>query len=142
MRELGEAPVGRLLLKYSLPAIVGTVISAVYNIIDSIVIGQAIDDPNVVSGIAVTFPVMNLATALGMLVGAGAATRVSIVMGQKDQRAAELILGNCVQLTVIIGVVYAGLFAAFIDPILRMFGASDHSLPYAREFMLWVLPGC
>ena len=115
MRELGEAPVGRLLLKYSLPAIVGTVISAVYNIIDSIVIGQAIDDPNVVSGIAVTFPVMNLATALGMLVGAGAATRVSIVMGQKDQRAAELILGNCVQLTVIIGVVYAGLFAAFID---------------------------
>ena len=94
MRELGEAPVGRLLLKYSLPAIVGTVISAVYNIIDSIVIGQAIDDPNVVSGIAVTFPVMNLATALGMLVGAGAATRVSIVMGQKDQRAAELILGS------------------------------------------------
>lgn len=142
LQELGTAPVGKLLLKYSLPAVVGTVISAVYNIIDSIVIGHAIDDPNVVSGIAVTFPVMNVITALGMLIGAGAATRVSIVMGQKDLRVAQIILGNCVQLTLIIGVLYAATFAIFIDPILRVFGASDNSLPYAREFMLWVLPGC
>lgn len=142
LRELSTAPVGRLLLKYSLPAVVGTVVSAVYNIIDSIVIGHAIDDPNVVSGIAVTFPVMNLVTALGMLIGAGAATRVSIVLGQNDKRVAEIILGNCVQLTLIIGLAYAGLFSIFIDPILCMFGASPNSLPYAREFMLWVLPGC
>lgn len=142
MHELGNAPIGRLLLKYSLPAVVGTVISAVYNIIDSIVIGHAIDDPNVVSGIAVTFPVMNLVTALGMLIGAGAATRVSIVLGQKDMKVAETILGNCVQLTLIIGLLYAMTFAIFMDPVLRMFGASDNSLPYAREFMLWVLPGC
>lgn len=142
LRELSTAPVGRLLLKYSLPAVVGTVVSAVYNIIDSIVIGHAIDDPNVVSGIAVTFPVMNLVTALGMLIGAGAATRVSIVLGQNDKRVAEIILGNCVQLTIIIGLAYVGLFSIFIDPILRMFGASPNSLPYAREFMLWVLPGC
>lgn len=81
LRELGTAPIWRILLKYSLPAVVGTVVSAIYNIIDSIVIGHAIDDPNVVSGIAVTFPVMNLVTALGMLIGAGAATRVSIVLG-------------------------------------------------------------
>lgn len=142
LQELGTAPVGKLLLKYSLPAVVGTVISAVYNIIDSIVIGHAIDDPNVVSGIAVTFPVMNVVTALGMLIGAGAATRVSIVMGQKDLRVAQIILGNCVQLTLIIGLLYAATFAIFMDPILRIFGASDNSLPYAREFMLWVLPGC
>ena len=142
LQELGTAPVGKLLLKYSLPAVVGTVISAVYNIIDSIVLGHAIDDPNVVSGIAVTFPVMNVVTALGMLIGAGAATRVSIVMGQKDLRAAQIILGNCVQLTLIIGLLYAATFAIFMDPILRIFGASDNSLPYAREFMLWVLPGC
>lgn len=140
--ELGTAPVGKLLLKYSLPAVVGTVISAVYNIIDSIVIGHAIDDPNVVSGIAVTFPVMNIVTALGMLIGAGAATRVSIVMGQKDMRVAQIILGNCVQLTLIIGILYASAFAVFMDPVLRIFGASDNSLPYAREFMMWVLPGC
>ncbi|MDE6446703.1 MAG: polysaccharide biosynthesis C-terminal domain-containing protein, partial [Muribaculaceae bacterium] len=104
-------------------------------------IGHAIDDPNVVSGIAVTFPVMNLVTALGMLIGAGAAARTSIVLGQNDKRMAELILGNCVQLTLIIGFVYALGFSVFIDPILRMFGASDNSLPYAREFMLWVMPG-
>ena len=142
LRELGTAPIGKILLKYSLPAVVGTVVSAIYNIIDSIVIGHAIDDPNVVSGIAVTFPVMTLVTALGMLIGAGAATRVSIVLGQNDKKMAETILGNCVQLTLIIGIVYVGAFSIFIDPILKMFGASPNTLPYAREFMLWVLPGC
>lgn len=141
LKELGTAPVARLLVKYSLPAVVGTVVSALYNIIDSIVIGHAIDDPNVVSGIAVTFPVMNLATALGMLIGAGAATRVSIVLGQKDKARAELILGNSVLLTVIIGIVYMSVFAVFLDKILVLFGASPNSLPYAREFLLWVLPG-
>lgn len=142
LRELGTAPIGKILLKYSLPAVVGTVVSAIYNIIDSIVIGHAIDDPNVVSGIAVTFPVMTLVTALGMLIGAGAATRVSIVLGQNDKKMAETILGNCVQLTLIIGIAYVGAFSIFIDPILKMFGASPNTLPYAREFMLWVLPGC
>ena len=141
LQELGNAKVWKLLLKYSLPAVVGTVVMAVYNIIDSIVIGHAIADPNVVSGIAVTFPVMNLGTALGMLIGAGAATRVSIVMGQDNRRQAEIILGNSVQLTVFIGVTYITLFAIFITPILKMFGASPNSLPYAREFMLWILPG-
>ncbi len=141
LRELGHASIGRLLFKYSIPAVIGTVVMSIYNIIDSIVIGHAIDDPNVVSGIAVTFPVMNLATALGMLIGAGSATRVSIVMGQNDKRMAEIILGNSVQLTVLIGIAYITLFAIFLDPILRLFGASPNSLPYAREFLLWVLPG-
>lgn len=141
LKELGSATIWRLLLKYSLPAVVGTVVMAIYNIIDSIVIGHAIDDPNVVSGIAVTFPVMNLATALGMLIGAGSATRISIVMGQKDKRMAEIILGNSVQLTVIIGLAYITLFAIFLTPILKIFGASPNSLPYAREFLMWVLPG-
>ncbi|MDE5902650.1 MAG: MATE family efflux transporter [Muribaculaceae bacterium] len=141
LKELATAPIGRLLLKYSLPAVTGTVVSALYNIIDSIVIGHAIPDPNVVAGIAVTFPVMTLATALGMLIGAGAATRVSIVLGQKDHRRAEVILGNSVQLSIIIGIIYASCFAIFIDPILTMFGASPATLPYAREFILWVLPG-
>lgn len=141
LKELGEAPVGKLLLKYSLPAVVGTVVMAIYNIIDSVVIGHAIDDPNVVSGIAVTFPVMNLATALGMLIGAGAATRVSIVMGQNDRNRAELILGNSVLLTIIIGCSYMAGFAIFMKPILTLFGASPNSMPYAYEFLMWVLPG-
>lgn len=142
IKELGSAPVGKLLIKYSLPAVVGTVVSAIYNIIDSIVIGHAIDDPSVVSGIAVTFPVMNLVVALGMLIGAGAAARVSIVMGQNDKHVAEIILGNCVKLTIFIGLGYMAVFYIFMDPILRAFGASANSLPYAREFMMWVLPGC
>ena len=141
LKELGTEKIWKLLLKYSLPAVVGTVVMSVYNIIDSIVIGHAIDDPNVVSGIAVTFPVMNLATALGMLIGAGSATRVSIVMGQNDRKMAEIILGNSVQLTVFIGLVYISAFAIYLDPILRLFGASPNSLPYAREFLMWVLPG-
>lgn len=141
LQEFAEAKIWRLLFKYSLPAVVGTVVMAFYNIIDSIVIGHAIDDPNVVSGIAVTFPVMNLATALGMLIGAGATTRISIVMGQDDSRAAEEILGNSVLLTVGIGLAYVSVFAIFLDPILMLFGASPNSLPYAREFLIWVLPG-
>ena len=140
LKELSTAPIWRILLKYSLPAVTGIVVTALYNIIDSIVIGHAIDDPNVVAGIAVTFPVMNLSSALGMLIGAGAATRVSIVMGQDDRRMAEIILGNCVQLTLIIGLTYTTLFTIFLDPILRAFGASDASLPYAREFLLWAMP--
>ena len=141
LKELGSAKIWRLLLKYSLPAVVGTVVMSIYNIIDSIVIGHAIDDPNVVSGIAVTFPVMNLATALGMLIGAGSATRISIVMGQQNKNLAERILGNSVQLTVIVGITYITLFAIFLTPILKVFGASPNSLPYAREFLIWVLPG-
>lgn len=141
LKELSTAPVGKILLKYSLPAVTGTVVSALYNIIDSIVIGHAIDDPNVVAGIAVTFPVQNLGTAFGMLIGAGAATRISIVLGQKDHHRAAMILGNSVQLTILIGVIYTTVFAIFLEPLLRLFGASDASLPYAKEFLLWVLPG-
>lgn len=141
LRELGTAPVGKMLLKYSLPAVVGTVVSALYNIIDSVVIGHAIEDSNVVAGIAVTFPVMNLATALGMLIGAGAATRVSIVLGQKDKARAEQILGNSVVLSVLIGLAYITTFAIFLKPILTLFGASAKTMPYAYEFLMWVLPG-
>lgn len=141
MLELGSRPVGKLLFKYSLPAVVGMVVQALYNIIDSMVIGHAIDDPNVVAGIAVTFPVMNLATALGMLIGAGSATRISIVLGQKDHRRAQLILGNSVQLTVYIGLAYITVFALFLDKILMLFGASPNTLPYAHEFLMWLLPG-
>lgn len=141
LKELASAPIWRILLKYSLPAVVGTVVMALYNIIDSIVIGHAIDDPNVVAGIAVTFPVQNLGTAFGMLIGAGAATRISIVLGQKDHKRAALILGNSVQLTILVGVLYTSAFAIFLEPLLRLFGASDASLPYAKEFLTWVLPG-
>ena len=141
VKELSTAPVGRLLLKYSIPAVIGTVVMAVYHIIDSMVIGHAVPDPNVVAGIAVSFPVMNIATAFGMLIGAGSAARVSIVLGQNDRRQAAIILGNSVQLTLFIGIIYVTVFALFMDQILVLFGASPASLPYAREFLFWLLPG-
>ncbi len=141
LKELGTAPIGKILWKYSLPAVIGTVVTSIYHLIDSIVIGHAIDDPNVISGIAVTFPVMSLSGALGMLIGAGAATRISIVMGQKDKPRAELILGNAVVLSIIIGILYSLTFFVFLDPILKVFGASPYSLPYARQFMQWIIPG-
>lgn len=141
LMELGTGSIWRLLLKYSLPAVVGTVVMAIYNIIDSIVIGHAIPDPNVVAGIAITFPVMNIATAFGMLIGAGSATRISIVMGQDDRRLAAVILGNSVQLTIIVGIFYVLLFTLFLDKILLLFGGSPHTIPYAKEFLMWVLPG-
>lgn len=141
VKELGTAPIARILWKYSLPAVIGTVVTSIYHLIDSIVIGHAIDNPNVITGIAVTFPVMSLSGALGMLIGAGAATRISIVMGQKDIGRARLILGNSVVLTFIIGILYMSGFLIFLDPILRAFGASDASLPYARQFMQWLIPG-
>ncbi len=141
IKELSVEPVGKLLWKYSLPAVVGTVVMALYHIIDSMVIGHAVPDPNVVAGIAVSFPVMNIATAFGMLIGAGASTRVSIVLGQNDHKGAALILGNSVQLTILVGIFYASCLAIFINPILDLFGASDATRPYAREFLLYLLPG-
>ena len=141
LSELATTPVGRLLWKYSLPAVIGTVVTALYNLIDSIVIGHAIADPNVIAGIAVTFPVMTLSGALGMLIGAGAATRISIALGQKDKPRAEMILGNSVVMTILIGITYITCFYIFLDPILRVFGASDATIVYARQFMQWILPG-
>lgn len=141
IRELGTAPVARLLFKYSLPAVIGTVVTSLYHLIDSIVIGHAIADPNVIAGIAVTFPVMSLSGAFGMLIGAGCATRISIVLGQKDMARAENILGNSVLLTLIIGLFYTSALFIFLDPILKIFGASPASLPYARTFMQWIIPG-
>jgi putative MATE family efflux protein len=84
---------------------------------------------------------MNLSAAVGTLIGAGAAARISIVLGQNDKRKAELILGNSLVLTLLFGVIYVSIFAIFIDDILRLFGASEVTLPYAHDFMAYILPG-
>lgn len=140
IHQLGNAPVGRLLWKYSLPAIVGIVVMSLYNVVDRIFIGQGVGS-DAISGLAVTFPVMNLASALGLLIGAGASARTSIVLGQNDKRQAELILGNSLVMTIVLGICYLTVFRVFLDDILRAFGASDVTLPYARDFMRVILPG-
>lgn len=132
---------GRLLWHYSLPAVAGMVIVSVYNVIDRIFIGHAVGS-DAIAGLAITFPVMNLATAFGILVGAGAAARVSILLGQGRHDRAQQVLGNALVLTLIIGTLYVTAFGIWLDDILRAFGASARTLPYAHDFMAVLLPGC
>ena len=138
--RLDKAPVGRLLWEYSVPAVVGIVVMSIYNVIDRIFIGQGVG-PDAIAGLAITFPVMNVSSAFGVLIGVGASARMSIALGQGDHRRADLILGNSIVMTLVFGTFYVAMFAVFIDPVLRLFGASDTSLPYARDFMLYILPG-
>lgn len=140
LNELAVTPVGRLLFRYSLPAIVGMVVNSLYNVIDRIFIGQGVG-PDAITGLAITFPVMNLAAALGILVGAGSSACVSIMLGRNDRRSASMVLGNALTLTITFATIYIFIFAIFLDDILRAFGASDVSLPYAHDFMLYLLPG-
>ena len=140
LQELATGKIGRLLWQYSLPAVVGMVVMSLYNVIDRIFIGQGVG-PEAIAGLAITFPVMNIATALGVLVGAGASARVSILLGAGNKDAALRVLGNALMLTLIIGVIYIGIFASILDPMLRAFGASDATLPYAHDFIIHLLPG-
>ena len=140
LKELASAPVGKLLWKYSVPAVVGIMVMSLYNIIDRIFIGQGVG-PDAIAGLAITFPVMNVSAAFGVLVGVGASSRISIVLGGGYKRMAEHILGNSIVMTLVFGTFYIAMFGVFMDPILRLFGASDVSLPYARDFMMWILPG-
>ena len=138
--ELGTEKIGRLLKQYALPAIIAQTASSLYNMVDSIFIGQGVG-PLAISGLAVTFPLMNLSTAFGTLVGAGAATMLSVLLGQKNYKAANKVLGNVVSLNIIIGLVFMAISLIFIDPILYFFGASENTLPYAKEYMTIILIG-
>lgn len=140
LEELAHRPVGRLLWQYSVPAVVGMLVMALYNVVDRIFIGQWVG-PDAIAGLAVTFPIMNLATAIGVLVGVGSSSKVSIVLGGGDKPQAEMLLGNAMTLTLVNAGVYILVFSIFIDPMLRAFGASDATLPYGREYMLTLMPG-
>ncbi len=137
---LGTAPIGKLLVQYSLPSIIGMTLTSLYNIIDSIFIGHGVG-PLAISGLAITFPLMNLLIAFCTLVGVGGATISSIRLGQRDRKGAEDILGNVVILCVVNAAFYGGVTFLFLDPILRFFGASAATLPYARDFMQVILLG-
>lgn len=139
-RELTSLPVGKLLWKYSVPAIVGTMVMSLYNVIDRIFIGQGVG-ADAISGLALTFPIMSLAGAIGMLVGLGASARISIVLGQNDKVKAEKILANSLVLSLSFAVCYLTFFSVYMDNILRSFGGSDRTIPYAREFLIYIMPG-
>ena len=138
--ELGTEKIGRLLKQYALPAIIAQTASSLYNMVDSIFIGQGVG-PLAISGLAVTFPLMNLSVAFGTLVGAGAATMLSVLLGQKNYKAANKVLGNVGTLIIIIGLIFMGVTLMFLDPILYFFGASENTLPYAKEYITIILIG-
>ena len=138
--ELGTEKIGKLLKQYALPAIIAMVASSLYNMVDSIFIGQGMG-PLAISGLAITFPLMNLSTAFGTLVGAGAATMLSVLLGQQHYKAANKILGNVVSLNIIIGALFMAVSLIFIDQILYFFGASENTLPYAKEYITIILYG-
>ncbi|MEG0647685.1 MAG: MATE family efflux transporter, partial [Bacteroides sp.] len=127
---LGTEKIGSLLLQYSIPAIIGMTITSLYNIIDSIFIGHGVG-PMAISGLAISFPLMNLVVAFCMLVSAGGSAIASIRLGQKDIDGATAVLCHTVMLCVINSAVFGLLSFFFLDSILIFFGASDTTLPYA-----------
>ncbi len=138
--ELGEESIGRLLRKYAVPAIIAMTASSLYNMVDSIFIGQGVGSL-AISGLAVTFPLMNISAAFGSLVGVGASALVSMLLGQKNYGMARRVLGNVMTMNVVLGVLLMIFGLAFLDPILSFFGASDNTIGYAREYMIYILIG-
>ena len=139
-QALETKAIGKLLLQYSIPAIIGMTVTSLYHIIDSVFIGHGVG-PLAISGLAITFPLMNLIIAFSTLVGTGGATISSIYLGQKDTEKTNAVLGNVLLLCVINGFCFGGLTLVFLDPILHFFGASPATLPYARDFMQVILIG-
>ena len=140
--ELGDKRIRDLFMQYAVPAIIAMTASSLYNMVDSIYIGHIKDVGSyAISGLAVTFPLMNLATALGTLVGVGASTILSMLLGQRNYKAANKVLLNEVLLNIIIGLAFSVVTLSFLDPILMFFGASRNTLPFARDYMVIILLG-
>ena len=138
--ELGTERIRKLLVQYAVPAIIAMTASSLYNMVDSIFIGHGVG-PLAISGLALTFPLMNLAAAFGSLVGVGAATLISMRLGQRDYETAQRVLGNVLVLNMIIGIAFGLAALLFLDPILYFFGASEATIGYAREYMTVILLG-
>jgi putative MATE family efflux protein len=138
--SFGTEKIGKLLMQYAIPAIIAMTAASLYNITDSIFIGHGVG-PLALSGLAITFPLMNLAAAFGTLVGVGASTLLSIRMGQKDYETANHILGNVLVLNLIMGSAFSVVMLLFLKPLLIFFGASEATLPYAYDFMQIILMG-
>lgn len=140
--ELGTEKIGKLLKMYAVPGIIAQTASSLYNMVDSVYIGHLKEGGSyAISGLAVTFPLMNLSAALGTLVGLGAMTMISVLLGQKNFKQANKILGNVLTLNTIIGVLFTILTLSFLDPILTFFGASENTMPFAKDYMTIILLG-
>lgn len=140
--ELGKEKIGKLLKMYAVPGIIAQTASSLYNMIDSVYIGHLKDVGSyAISGLAVTFPLMNLSAALGTLVGVGAMTMMSVLLGQKNYKQANKVLANVLTLNTIIGIVFTALTLCFLEPILHFFGASENTMEFAKSYMTIILAG-
>ncbi len=137
---LGTESIGKLLMQYAVPAIIAMTAASLYNMVDSIFIGHGVGTM-AISGLALTFPLMNLAAAFGSLVGVGASTLISVKLGQKDYDTAQRVLGNVFVLNILLGVVFTVVVMIFLDPILYFFGGSEQTISYARDYMQIILLG-
>ena len=127
---------------YAVPGIIAQTAASLYNMVDSIYIGHIKDVGSyAISGLAVTFPLMNLSAALGTLVGVGAMTLISVLLGQKNYATAGKVLSNVLTLNTVISIVFTVLTLSFLNPILYFFGASENTLPFARSYMTIILLG-
>ena len=139
---LGTEPVGKLLLKYSLPAIIGMMVNGLYNVVDRIFIGNMPGvGPLAITGLGVTMPIMTIIIAFGMLIGIGTNTNISLKLGEGKKDEAEKFLGNAVTLALIIGLTIMVIGLIFGDQILQLFGASEGSLEYAKAYVNVILLG-
>lgn len=138
-RQLGEEKIGKLLLKFSIPAIIGMLVNALYNIVDRVFVGRGVGSL-ALSGIAISFPISLVIMAFGMLIGIGATSVISIRLGQRKREEAERIVGNAFILLFGISLIISLLCYLFMDPLLLVFGASSDVLPYAKQYisvLLW-----
>lgn len=141
-KRLGEEPILKLLLSFSIPAIVGMVVNTLYNIIDRMYIGRIEGiGPLALTGVGITMPIMTIILAFGMLVGIGTAARVSLKLGEHNKDSAEEHLGNAFTLIIIISIAITILGLLFLDPILGIFGASENTEIYARQYMQIIFVG-
>ena len=139
-KRLGEEGIPRLLLRFSLPAIVGTLVNALYNVVDRIFIGNGVGSLGL-AGVTIGFPIMIVTMAFGMLIGIGANALISIRLGQNRKDEAEHIMGNAMILLLGISLSLSALGVVFLDPLLKIFGASRDVLPYARDYLRIILWG-
>lgn len=139
-KQLGEEKIPKLLLRFSIPAIIGMLVNALYNVVDRIFIGNGVDTLGI-AGITIGFPIMLITMAFAMLIGIGATSLISLKLGEQKKPEAELIMGNAVVLLVTVSLALTVLGLSFLQPLLKMFGASAEVMPYAVDYLRIILAG-
>lgn len=140
IEELENKKIPKLVWQYALPAIIGTLVNSLYNVIDRIFIGLWVGD-DALSALGLVLPIMNITAAVGMLVGSGSASRISIYLGKKDRDTAEKIAGTSFIMTILLSGITIALLLLFLEPVLLYAGASEATFPYAYDFLIIFLPG-